>query len=149
MIASVLFIGEVLKEYDTGSVFKVGVPCLIIFMAGATLLRNFTWRTNLALYGDTVKKSPSFSKVWNEYGVAFYKNKDLHNAELSFAKASSLYSLYYDEKSDINLVAVLLEEHKEIEAEQVLQRMLKRSHCRSAKILEAYLEYLGKKVSWH
>jgi tetratricopeptide (TPR) repeat protein len=144
-IASVLFLGKQAKKHNFGVTVKVGVPCLLAIMGVATFQRGLIWQSNISLYKDTVAKSPEFSKAWNELGVAYYRKKDLHNAELSFAKASALYSLYYDEKSDLNLAAVLLEDGRENEAAMVYKRVLKKGGDKSATILEHYIEFLATK----
>lgn len=143
--AAVLFLGRQMQLPHYGRALKVVVPCLLVLLALATFQRNLIWKSNLSLYGDTVKKSPNFSKVWNEYGIAYHNIKDFRNAEINFAKASSLYSLYYDEVSDLNLVAVLLEQGKEDEAAAVYKRVLKKGGGSSVRVLESYIRYLGNK----
>lgn len=146
IIATVLFFGRLLKYYRGSIPVRVAVPCLVIVIGAATLQRNMVWKTNLSLYGDTVKKSPDFTKTWNALGVAYYLKKDLPNAEICFARASSLYQILgYDEKSDLNLAAVLFEQGKIKETEQVYARILKNSQCKSEKILEHYVQYLGER----
>jgi len=147
-IATVLFFGRQLKNCRVSIPVRVAVPCLVVVIGAATLQRNMVWKTNLSLFGDTVRKSPDFTKTWNALGVAYYLKKDLPNAEICFAKASSLYQILgYDEKSDLNLAAVLSEEGKIKETEQVYARILKNSRCKSEKVLEHYVQYLGERAA--
>jgi tetratricopeptide (TPR) repeat protein len=68
-------------------------PCLgllAIPLAWTTFERNLLWRDNLALYGDTVKKSPGFGDIHNELGLALLKKGDREAAAQHFALAEQL-----------------------------------------------------------
>lgn len=144
VIASTLFLGKQVKKTNYGIAFKAGIPCFLCIMGVATFQRNVVWQSNLTLYADSVTKSPDFSKAWNQLGLAYYEKKDLYNAEVCFAKASSLYSLYYDEMSDLNLAMVLLEQGKKKETAGVYTRILKKGGDKSVKVVEHYIEFLEK-----
>jgi tetratricopeptide (TPR) repeat protein len=45
---------------------------------------------NLSLWEDTVKKSPGFSRVYNEYGIALIKKNKWKEGEKAFKKAINL-----------------------------------------------------------
>ncbi len=145
--ASVLFLGTYLQEQRvTGGYLKAGALGLVIMMSVATFQRNLIWRTNVSLYTDTAQKSPTFTKAWNQLGIAYYEKNDYKNAEIYFAKASSLFELNIDEKSDLNLAVVLVKQGKVKEAEAVYANMLNRGGYRSAKVVDHYIGFLSDKM---
>lgn len=146
-LSTLLFLGRRLGAPPYGRPFKVIVSCLLVVLALVTFQRNRVWGSNLSLYADTVKKSPTFSKAWNELGIAYCDKRDWHNAEICFARASVLYSCDYDEISDLNLAAVLRKQGKEKEAVQIYKKVLNRSKNKSIKTLNVYSEYLDEKAS--
>lgn len=143
VIASVFYCREHLKDYHNQRAVTIGIVLLIIGMGVATLQRNMVMRTNLALYTDTVKKSPGFSYAWNLLGVAYYNQHDLKNAEINFKKASSTYSLYYNEAFDLNLANVLSDQGKFDEAAAVYAKIFKKGD-KSALVAKNYEEFLQK-----
>jgi tetratricopeptide (TPR) repeat protein len=149
MTASVLYFGRLATKHHLGIAAKAGIPCLLVAMGCATFSRNLVWRSNLALYSDTVKKSPDFSKAWEQLGLAYYDKNDFHNAEIYLAKACALYTytMVYDERTDLNLASIYVVEGKNIEAEKMYKKALKNSNGRNQKVLIDYIEFLTKKLS--
>ena len=149
MTASVLFLGRLAVKHDLGIAAKAGIPCLLVVMGCATLNRNFVWRSNLALYTDTVAKSPDFSKAWEQLGLAYHAKNDLRNAEICLAKASALYTytLVYDDRTDLNLASIYEAEGKKKEAEEVYKKSLEKSAGHSANVLTNYIEFLTAKTN--
>jgi protein O-mannosyl-transferase len=125
----------------------LAVCCLVAAIGISTFLRNLTWQTNISLFADSVKKSPTYSKVWNQLGIAYYNKHDLRNAEINFAKASSLFEMNFDEKSDLNLALVLKQEGKLREAEEVYTNVVKSGGFRSEKVVDHYVGFLQDKAT--
>lgn len=140
--ASVFYLREKLGYFRYPKALKFAILALIIFMGMATLQRNMVMQTNLALYKDTVQKSPDFSVAWNQLGIAYYEKNDLKNAETNFRIASSKYRLYYDEMFDLNLAAALADQGKYDEAETVYSKVFKKGEKtpRAAKHYEEFLQ---------
>lgn len=68
-------------------------PCiglLVIPLGWTTFERNFLWRDNLALYSDTVSKSPDFGDVHNELGIALLRKGRSKEAAEHFLLAEKL-----------------------------------------------------------
>ena len=146
--ASVLFLGTYLQEQRvSGRYLKACAFGLVVMMSVATFQRNLTWRTNVSLYTDTVQKSPTFTKAWNQLGIAYCEKLDYKKAEICFAKASSLFELNFDEKSDLNLAVVLVKEGKLREAEAVYAKVLNSGGYRSAKAVDHYVSFLNDKMA--
>ncbi len=58
----------------TFTVLRYGIVGVLIFAAGfVTVGRNRIWQSDLALFKDTVEKSPTFAAARNEYGMALAK----------------------------------------------------------------------------
>ena len=145
--ASVLFLGTYLqKQRVSGRYLKAGAFGLVVMMSVATFQRNLTWRTNVSLYTDTARKSPTFTKVWNQLGIAYYLKNDYRNAEINFAKASSLFEMNIDDKSDLNLATVLVKQGKLKEAEAVYANVLNSGGYRSSKVVDHYIGFLNDKM---
>lgn len=69
------------------------VPVLLLVIAVfalATAYRTQVWRSNLALFEDTVQKTPDFGMLRNELAVALAKDKRYAEAEKQLDVASSL-----------------------------------------------------------
>jgi protein O-mannosyl-transferase len=143
---TVIFLGNNLQGRSS-ILLKTGVVAILAGMGIATFHRNLTWRTNISLFSDTAQKSPSFTKAWNQLGVAYYEKKDYPNAEINFAKASSLFELYIDEKSDLNLTVVLEKQGKIKEAEEVYAHLMKIGGGKSEKVVDHYVGFLNDKIA--
>ncbi|MCX8111557.1 MAG: tetratricopeptide repeat protein [Syntrophorhabdaceae bacterium] len=60
---------------------------LIIVLGGFTVSRNNTYRTEIALWEDTVKKSPKKARGYNNLGYAYFLAGRYNDAILAYAKA--------------------------------------------------------------
>jgi protein O-mannosyl-transferase len=147
-IASVVFWGTYLRGKNINDNWvKAGTLAVMFVMCIGTFQRNVVWRTNISLFTDTAEKSPTFTKAWNQLGIAYHARRDLANAERFFAKASSLYEMSVDEKSDLNLAVVLVEQGKIKEAEKVYADVFAQGGYKSAKVVEHYTGYLTDKAA--
>lgn len=142
-IASVFYLRERLNNCHYPLLIKSGIFLFLVFMGAATFQRNMVMQTNLTRYMDMVKKSPDFNVAWNELGEAYRLKNDLKNAEISFRKASSIYSFSYNEKFDLNLAEVLSDQGKYDEAADVYAKIFKKGE-KSPRALKHYEEFLQK-----
>lgn len=68
----------------------VSACCIALCLASTTLTRNRVYKTELALWQDTVKKSPDKARVHNNLGYAYYLAGDLAKAREHYATALQL-----------------------------------------------------------
>lgn len=143
VISSVFFLREHLNNCQYPMAVKFGTISLLIFMGVATFQRNMVMQTNLTRYMDTVEKNPDFNVAWNELGDAYRIKNDLKNAEISYRKASSIYSFSYNEIFDLNLAEVLSDQGKYDEADAVYRKIFK-DRDKTARAVKHYEEFLQK-----
>lgn len=144
LTASIFYLREQLGKCNSPLPVQAGIFSLVLLMGISTFQRNLVMQTNLALYTDTVKKSPEFNVVWNELGDAYRQKNDLASAETSYRKASSIYSFSYKEIFDLNLAKVLSEQEKYDEADAVYTKIFKKGE-KSPQVLKHYEEFLRKR----
>ncbi len=80
------------QRVERGMLYREAVILLVVLvLAGgvASAKRSLIWRNELALWGDTVKKSPQFGKVHDNYGAALMNAGRLNEAEKEFRLALS------------------------------------------------------------
>ena len=83
---------------------------LFLPLAYTTFERNLLWRDNLALYSDTVRKSPGFGDIHNELGIALLKKGKREEAEQHFKLAEQLSQRpLIKEFARMNLLGMALE----------------------------------------
>jgi len=63
---------------------------IAIWFSAATYNRNTVWLSNLTIWEDTVKKSPTFGKAYNQYGVALVMKGENERAKEQFLKGVEL-----------------------------------------------------------
>lgn len=108
--------------------------------AVGTFERNLTWRTNLALFEDTVKKSPNFKVTRGLYMLALYENNRYDRALEQYRIASSLQSLEYDEKFDMLYALIRMKQGYPEEARSTYEKMVKKKE--TVAVLGGFLNYL-------
>ena len=104
-IAMVFAMAHVVKTFQAKKVVALAVIFLFAGSAYATVSRNLIWQSNLALFEDTVRKSPDFPTAKNELAMALIthnRNDEaleiLESIEVSSTQASSLnkMTVYYE-----------------------------------------------------
>lgn len=78
--------------------FGCGVAALILVAVWGTAQRNFLWQDNLALYRDTVRKSPDFTPARNQLAIALFakgKNKEADTIITSIQLPKDLINRQY------------------------------------------------------
>mgnify|MGYP005840317159 CR=1 FL=1 len=66
------------------------IAVLLIFSGLVTARRNILWQDNLSLYEDTIKKSPDFAAIRNEYAIALSRASRVEEGLKQFSIASDL-----------------------------------------------------------
>jgi protein O-mannosyl-transferase len=70
----------------------VAAAALVTLAGAATVTRNQVWRSDLALWSDTVRKAPDSGLAWNELGKAYLDRRlDLDTAKSHFERALATY----------------------------------------------------------
>lgn len=104
----------------------------LVIMGGSTLARNFVWLDNLALYQDTVKKSPDFAPAQNELALALYEQGRTSEAIAILKSVRNPGS----QLSSLNQVAALIEARDYSQAKRFLLDRLTATPVYERTILE-------------
>ena len=97
---------------------------VLLFWVSGTVERNKLWQTNVAIFEDTVKKSPNFKITRGLYMLALYENERYDEALEQYRVSNTLASLEYDEKFDLLYASILMKRNNPEEARQTLERIL-------------------------
>jgi len=68
---------------------------LVLALAGLTLLRNEVYRSEVALWEDTVRRSPHKARPYNNLGYAYFLTGNLTQAEQAYLTAINLNPDYW------------------------------------------------------
>ena len=66
------------------------VAVLVIALGALTVSRNAVYRSEIALWEDTVRKSPGKARVWNNLGYAYDQAGRLRDAEAAYLQALAI-----------------------------------------------------------
>jgi len=91
------------QEWPAVFPFLIVIP-IILFLAGATVLRNHTWRNQIALLQDVVSKSPESFRAWNNLGYAYAQGGEPDKALKHCMKALWIRPNYADAHYNIGLI---------------------------------------------
>lgn len=134
-----------LPQYS--GIFLVIVALVAVGMGGVTFSRSITWRSNLALWEDSVQKSPLSASALNEYGLALYRTGRLVEAKDKFGKASKMTDSNYNPTHGINYALVLIELNDLWGAKEAFERVLKKTQGKSTKARSGLIEVMEKLLS--
>jgi tetratricopeptide (TPR) repeat protein len=127
-----------LRFHMVGPVFVV---LLLIVWGRWTFERNVTWQTNLAIFDDTVRKSPNFKVARGLYMLALYENGRYDEALEQYRIAGTLQSLKYDEKFDMLYALIQMRKGRTEEARQTFEKVLHKKE--TASVLENLIKLLN------
>ncbi len=108
-------------RYRTGLIVLAG--CLAVIALYGTATRNFLWQSNLALFQDTLRKSPDFIPAQNEIANALQasgKQKEAAVIYKSFNESNGLVNAQYGLK---NKAFALMHEGNFKEARNILLQL--------------------------
>ena len=111
-----------LRLHLVGPVFAA---LLLIVWGRWTFERNVTWQTNLAIFDDTVRKSPNFKVPRGLYMLALYESGRYDEALEQYRIASTMPSLKYDEKYDMLYALIQMRKGRTKEARLTLEKVLR------------------------
>lgn len=115
---------------------RVTVLMVVGGMAISTGMRNYTWQSNLRLCRDTVEKSPQSKDMRVLYSALLAESGDYSNAMTHARIASTLFSLDYDERPELNMAYIAHRQGLVDEAIIINEAILAKSKHSSTKSLE-------------
>ena len=101
----------------------LGVACMTAIALYGTATRNILWQDNLALFQDTLRKSPEFNPAQNEIANALYANGKWKEAAViykSFNEPNGLISAQY---GPTNKAFSLMNEGNFTESRNILKQL--------------------------
>jgi protein O-mannosyl-transferase len=125
------------RFHVAGPVFAV---LLLIVWGRWTYERNVTWQTNLAMFDDTVRKTPNFKVVRGLYMLALYENGKFDEALEQYRIASTIPSIKYDEKFDVLYALIQMRKGRTEEARITFEKVLQKKETVS--VLENLIKLL-------
>ncbi|NVE15900.1 hypothetical protein HTZ97_05430 [Desulfuromonas acetoxidans] len=129
------------SELKLKKVVRFGFLAVLVVACGVvTYQRSVIWKTNEALWKDTVEKSPISQKAWNNYGVALQEQGRYEEAENIFSIAASKTKFGYRDKYDINMAVSMMSRHDYYNAKKKLLKVLELSSGTSNRALNVLLE---------
>lgn len=141
-LASVLVAVQISKKWRVTASAAVISFLIIASLAVVSFQRSITWKTNLALFRDTVSKSPTFKIIRVDYMLALMAAGDLEGAKEQYRIASSIPSVGYLEALDINYASILAAEGRFDQAAETYERVIRKTRGRLATAHECYVSFL-------
>lgn len=126
------------QKYGTHLTLAVSLVIMIAIYGTAT--RNILWQDNLALYEDTLRKSPDFIPAQNEIANALYcrgKTEEAITIYKSFDEPNGLVNAQYGLK---NKAFALMHEGRFTEARDIMKQLLANPGKHEIQILLQLLE---------
>jgi len=78
---------DLLRERCEGRRVTAVAAVLVVALGGFTVFRNEVYRSEVALWEDTARKSPGKARVWNNLGYAYDQAGRSADAEASYLRA--------------------------------------------------------------
>ncbi|MFZ4859278.1 MAG: glycosyltransferase family 39 protein [Desulfuromonadaceae bacterium] len=124
----------------------VGLSLLIFISASATFQRNQVWQTNLALFKDSVEKTPTYKPVRGLYMTALYEKGLYDEALQQYHIAQSLQTIpiKYNPNYELFYVQLLMLKNRFVEAEQELDRIFGKTKGNVPEVYEISVELASR-----
>lgn len=119
-----------------------GALVLFVTMAVSTFQRNLVWQTNLALFKDSVEKTPDSMPARGTYMAALFE-KGLYDEALhqyQMMQSLPVIQLAYRANYDLFYVQILIAKKQYSKAEQELDRINQKIKGKDPDVYERYLE---------
>jgi tetratricopeptide (TPR) repeat protein len=94
--------------------------CLIVIFGGMTLQRSFVWSDQVALFEDTVEKSPAFMPAYNDLANLYSTRGEKEKAKKIFEYIAGEVGDRQYSTADINHANLLAQQEKFDEAREIL-----------------------------
>lgn len=123
--------------------------CLVVIALIGTTARNILWQDNLALFQDTLQKSPDFAPAQNEVANALYAKGRTNEAAIiykSFKAQEGLINAQYGLK---NKAFALMNEGRYNEAHDILKNLMAEPGKHEVSILLQVLQFNKIRVAAH
>ena len=89
-IGIILLLHESSKRFNLQKLLVAVLAILLLPLGWVTTSRAVIWQDNLLLYEDTIRKSPTFLPLYNEYAVALAENGRMSEAEQYLEKGRQM-----------------------------------------------------------
>lgn len=121
----------------------VGFLCSVLIVAFAltTLQRNILWQDNLALFKDTVNKSPSFTPAKNQLAIALLRAGDTKKGYALLKDNIPATSIINSEYAVGNKAAVLAKEGHVYEARELVRSVIDPKRRKYMVLVERLIEF--------
>jgi protein O-mannosyl-transferase len=120
--------------------FLAGLSALFLIALYGTATRNLLWQDNLALFQDTLRKSPDFIPARNEVANALFERGREREARALYNSFSDDGSIINPQLGWVNKAFALAVEGRFDEARRVLKRTLQNPGKNEALILRQMLQ---------
>ncbi len=129
-LAAVLGVAVIALHRLGGRRILWGGAAVAVVFAGLTIARNRDYRTELALWEDTMRKRPENPVAVGAYGATLMKENRLPEARAALERAAQLGPWYWDIQGNLGSVLAKLERFPE--AVEAYQRALQSQPNRTA-----------------
>ena len=86
------------------SCLPVCIACISIILGGYTVARNHVYRSEVAMWEDTVKKSPGKARGYNNLGYAYYLDGRKDDARQAYLKALEIDPAFLLARNNLKLL---------------------------------------------
>ncbi len=90
LITAVIITSLFFRRFQSFRSFAILLTCIAVFLGGFTMSRNHMYRSEIALWEDTVKKSPSNARAYNNLGYAYYLSGREADARQAYLRALAI-----------------------------------------------------------
>ena len=105
MVLAVLFGTKYISSVSRERNLMWGLTiCVAMLLGGFTIARNYVYRSETALWEDTVKKSPNKARVYNNLGYAYYLEGRRKDARDAYLRALELDPGFQLARNNLNML---------------------------------------------
>lgn len=138
--------GILLSRLEQSRMTRLPLILLLIF-AFLTVDRSLTWRTNHALFSDTVQKTPHFRTIRETYMAVLMNRGDFAQAREQYHAGKKIVTVGYDPELDIRMAELLRREGKGEESWALLEMIIEKTRGTRADLIQRYLQQMQEVVA--
>jgi tetratricopeptide (TPR) repeat protein len=96
LVLGAFLVGAAADWTEASRARQAALLAVTLLFAGRAAVRNTVWRSDEALFGNSVRTSPSSAKAWYNDGFSALERKDPGRARESERRAIAIYGNYWD-----------------------------------------------------
>lgn len=104
LVLSVVLVSVFFRCFKSFRSYVVFIACVSIILGAFTVSRNHVFRSEVALWEDTVKKSPSNARAYNNLGYAYYLAGHEAEARGAYLKALEIDPEMEHARNNLNML---------------------------------------------